>query len=61
MSRELEAYQLVGEGMTTRQIANRLHLSVKAIESHKTQVKEKLRLETATEPAEHGIQQQLGI
>ena len=55
--RELEVYQLVGDGMTTRQIANRLHLSVKTIESHKAHLKEKLHLQTATELAQHAIQQ----
>jgi DNA-binding NarL/FixJ family response regulator len=55
--RELEVYQLVGDGMTTRQIANQLHLSVKTIETHKAHLKEKLRLQSATELAQHAIQQ----
>lgn len=38
--RELEVYELVGGGLTTRNIAERLHLSVKTIESHKAHLKE---------------------
>ncbi len=53
--RELEVYEMVGGGMTTRQIAERLHLSVKTIESHKAHVKEKLGLNTANELTQHAI------
>lgn len=54
--RELEVYEMVGTGLTTRQIAERLHLSVKTIETHKAHVKEKLGLQTANELTQHAIQ-----
>ena len=54
--RELQVYVLVGDGLTTRQIADRLHLSVKTIETHKTHVKEKLGLHSANELMQHAIQ-----
>lgn len=54
--RELEVYELVGSGLTTRRIADRLHLSVKTIETHKAHVKEKLGLQTANELVQHAIQ-----
>ena len=54
--RELEVYELVGGGLTTRNIAERLHLSVKTIESHKAHLKEKLGLQTANELVQHAIQ-----
>jgi len=54
--RELEVYQMIGDGLTTRQIADRLNLSVKTVETHKAHVKEKLHLQTATELAQHAIQ-----
>jgi len=54
--RELEVYQMVGDGLTTRQIADRLFLSVKTIETHKAHVKEKLHLESANELTKHAIQ-----
>ena len=53
--RELEVFQMVGDGMSTRQIAERLHLSVKTIETHKSHIKEKLHLESATQLAQHAI------
>ena len=53
--RELEVFQMVGEGLTTRQIAERLHLSVKTIETHKGHVKEKLNLATSTQLTQHAI------
>lgn len=47
--RELEVLQLMGQGHGTRQIADELHLSVKTIESHRANIKEKLRFKTAPE------------
>jgi DNA-binding NarL/FixJ family response regulator len=53
--RELEVYEMVGDGLTTRLIANRMHLSVKTIETHKSHIKEKLSLKTGTELAQHAV------
>ncbi len=47
--REFEVFQLVGQGIGTRAIAERLHLSVKTVEVHRANIKEKLGLKTATE------------
>lgn len=47
--RELEVFELIGHGLGTRQIAEKLHLSVKTIESHRENVKKKLSLADATE------------
>ena len=54
--RELEVFELIGQGMGTRQIAKQLHLSVKTVESHRAHVKEKLKLETSTDLLKHAIQ-----
>ena len=54
--RELEVFTLLGKGMGTRPIAEKLHLSVKTIESHRAKIKEKLNLKTATELVHHAIQ-----
>jgi DNA-binding NarL/FixJ family response regulator len=51
--RELEVFQLVGKGLGTRQIAEKLHVSVKTVEAHKIRIKAKLGLESATELARH--------
>src|SRR5277367_4028821 len=54
--RELEIFRLIGEGHTTRQIADELHLSVKTIESHQAHIKEKLALKNARELVQHAIE-----
>jgi DNA-binding NarL/FixJ family response regulator len=45
--RELEVFQLIGRGCTTREIAGRLSLSIKTIESHREHIKQKLGLDNA--------------
>ena len=47
--RELQIFQLVGTGMATRNIAARLHLSVKTVETHRENIKRKLKLASAAE------------
>jgi DNA-binding NarL/FixJ family response regulator len=47
--RELEVTQLIGEGRTTREIASFLNVSVKTIESHRANIKEKLSLKNGPE------------
>jgi len=54
--RELEVFGLIGQGHGTRPIAEKLHLSVKTIESHRAHIKEKLNLQNATELVHHAIQ-----
>jgi DNA-binding NarL/FixJ family response regulator len=47
--RELEVLQLIGEGVATRDLAKRLNVSIKTIESHRGHIKDKLGLKTGTE------------
>ena len=47
--RELEVFRWVGEGRTTRQIAESLHLSAKTVQAYHARIKEKLGLTTANE------------
>lgn len=47
--REAEVLQLIGQGRSSREIADLLHLSVKTVESHRLHMKEKLRLRSAAE------------
>lgn len=47
--RELEVFTLIGNGLTTSEIANQLHLSIKTIETHRQKLKWKLRLKNAAE------------
>jgi len=44
--RELQVFQLIGDGKITRQIAEDLNLSVKTIESYRAHIKEKMNLES---------------
>ncbi len=53
--RELEVFELIGRGIGTRQIAENLHLSVKTIESHRENIKRKLKLDNATELLQHAV------
>lgn len=43
-NRELEVFRLIGEGFSTKEIANRLHLSIKTIGTYRENLKEKLKL-----------------
>jgi DNA-binding NarL/FixJ family response regulator len=47
--RELEVFHLVGQGLGTREIAERLHRGVKTIETYRLRIKQKLGIETASE------------
>jgi len=47
--REFEVFQLVGQGKGTREIAEKLHLSVKTVETHRANIKVKLKLKLASE------------
>jgi len=47
--RELEVLELIGNGLGSREIADKLHLSIKTIESHREHIKTKLGLARATE------------
>lgn len=54
--RELEVYRLIGEGHSTRKIAEELRLSVKTVETYQANIKEKLSLRTARELIQHAIE-----
>jgi DNA-binding NarL/FixJ family response regulator len=54
--RELEVFELIGTGLGTREIADKLFLSVKTIEAHRMHIREKLKLKNSTELLQHAIQ-----
>jgi DNA-binding NarL/FixJ family response regulator len=51
--RELQIFQLLGAGVSTRDIAAKLHLSVKTVETHRENIKRKLKLSSAAELIRH--------
>lgn len=54
--RELEVFELLGNGYGTREIAEKLHRSVKTIETHRERIKEKLQIDSATDLIKHAVQ-----
>lgn len=47
--REFEVFRLIGEGLSTVTIANRLHMSPKTVDSHREHMKQKLQIHTMSE------------
>ncbi len=54
-ARELEVFEMIGRGNSTREIAEQLHLSVKTIETYRAHIKDKLQLRSGTELMKHAI------
>lgn len=53
--RELEVLRWMGKGLGTRQIADKLHLSVKTVENHREHIKAKLKLRTSAELVRYAV------
>ena len=53
--RELEVFRLIGQGSTTREIAEALGLSPKTIESHRVNLKRKLDVESIPELIQRAV------
>ena len=47
--RELEAYTLIGNGLNTAEIAERMELTVSTVETYRSRIKEKLELRNASQ------------
>lgn len=54
--RELEVFRLIGEGVKTAEIAERLHLSVKTVETYRDRIRQKLDLSDGTDLAHFATQ-----
>jgi DNA-binding NarL/FixJ family response regulator len=52
-NREIQIFQLLGAGIESKDIAARLHLSIKTVETHRENIKFKLKLSNATELIRH--------
>ena len=53
--RELEVFELTGTALSTREIADKLHLSVKTIETHRENMKRKLGLRNSHQLHQHAF------
>ncbi len=47
--RELQVFQLTGQGLPIRQIARRLHISSKTVETYRARIREKLQLKDGSD------------
>jgi len=54
--RELQIFQLVGRGKSTREIAHELNVSVHTIDSHREHIRAKLNLRSGTELIQRAVQ-----
>jgi DNA-binding NarL/FixJ family response regulator len=54
--RELEVFRLIGQGVKTADIAERLHLSIKTVETYRDRIRQKLNLGNGTELAHYATQ-----
>jgi DNA-binding NarL/FixJ family response regulator len=57
--REREVLQLMAEGKSTKQIALKLHISVKTVETHRRQMMKKLDIHTVAELTKYAIRKGL--
>ncbi len=57
--REREVLQLMAEGKSTKQIADRLHVSVKTIETHRQQIMTKLGIHSVAELTKYAVREGL--
>lgn len=53
--RELEILQLIGDGMTVREIAGQLKISLKTVETHRANIRDKLNLSNSRELAHFAL------
>lgn len=55
-NRELQVFELIGRGQTSRQVAAFLNLSIKTVESHREHIKQKLSVVSASDLVRCAIQ-----
>ena len=53
--REFEVFQLIGQGFSTKEMAEKLRVSVKTIEVHRVNIKEKLNTPTAPDLIRYAV------
>jgi len=58
-AREREVLQMLAEGLATKEVASRLHLSAKTVESHRKSVMDKLEIRSIAELTRYAIREGL--
>ena len=53
--RQFEIFQMIGQGKGTRAIADELKVSVKTVDAHRANIKEKLRLKSGNELVRYAV------
>jgi len=53
--REVQVFELIGAGQSTRQIAAALHINASTVETYRARIKEKLNLKNAIELLQYAI------
>jgi DNA-binding NarL/FixJ family response regulator len=54
-NRELQILHMIGKGLSTRETAHALNLSIKTVESHRQRIKRKLNLSTGTQLVQYAV------
>jgi len=54
-NRELQILHMIGKGMSTKETAHSLNLSIKTVESHRQRIKRKLNLNTGTQLVQYAV------
>lgn len=54
--RELEIFEMIGRGLTSREIADKLDVSQRTVDTHRENIKQKLELKNAVELTKHAVQ-----
>lgn len=55
-NRQLEVFELIGQSWNTREIAERLHLSIKTVNVYRAKIKMKLELQTTTNLSQAAVE-----
>ncbi len=53
--RELEVFELLGKGKSSSEIAGRLHLAQKTVETYRSRIKEKMNFKNSTDMTFHAV------
>ncbi len=53
--REFEVFQLIGRGLSTNEISQRLNLSIKTVGTHRVNIKQKLELRSGTDLVRYAV------